>query len=582
MSEIIISARNVTKTYRLYTRPHYRFLDVLGLLRGEGKYSEHHALHGISIDIRRGEKVALIGRNGAGKSTLLKIITGVIAPTSGEMNVHAAASALLQIGTTFHPEFTGRENIFAYLAHMGIAGKEAEAKLVEIVDFSELEEYIDQPVKTYSTGMGARLMFATSTAIQPDLLVIDEILSVGDAYFSKKSFERIREMCESQRTTLLLVSHDIYAAAKLCDRMIWLDHGRVLVDSTPDLVITAYEDSIRRQEERRLRLKRLAAAGPSLPMIVEVRSRHDRALPSPVFISRVSLAIEGTVIDSLPIGVPETGTAHLVREGTAWGDSIDWQGRRAQAWNNFGSVFHKVAGLFDVNGLMSGAQVSPFSVEVECWSDAACDVALQVFVGEHEFHLGEFTTAPRTWQLIAGSSADGRRLADAARTRSLALGSGRIVIVDVRCVDGAGRVKSIFAHGEPFMLSVDYQINEPAFNDEVQVLASFHRDGVHDTCRIFCRGIGLDAARGVRGTLQMRLARMCLGAGKYTVSLGITERGYFAREQVLFYSLHPGMYDCRTRGLEIEVVGGGIVGTGTGVVADAEWQVVSTDGVACV
>ena len=218
----------------------------------------------------------MIGRNGAGKSTLLKLITGVTLPTSGSLVVNSQASALLQIGTTFHPEFTGRENIFAYLAHMGIAGKAAEDKLLEIVDFSELEEYIDQPVKTYSTGMGARLMFATSTAIQPDLLVIDEILSVGDAYFSHKSFERIREMCESQRTTLLLVSHDVYSAAKLCDRMIWLDHGRILVDSTPDLVITAYEDSIRRQEERRLRLKRLAIAGPSLPMSVELRSRYNR------------------------------------------------------------------------------------------------------------------------------------------------------------------------------------------------------------------------------------------------------------------------------------------------------------------
>jgi homopolymeric O-antigen transport system ATP-binding protein len=587
VNDFAVRAIDLKKVYRLYSRPSYRFRDIFGLLgHRPGAYTEHAALDGITVDIRCGEKVAIIGRNGAGKSTFLKLVTNVIQPTSGRLDVRGDVHALLQIGTGFHPDFTGRENVYAYFAQLGVTGPAADQRCAEVIEFAELEEYIDQPMKTYSTGMAVRLMFSASTAITPDLLVLDEVLGVGDAYFAHKSYERIRGLCASQGTTLLLVTHDVYTAAKVCDRMIWLDHGRVLVDGAPDLVISAYEDSIRRQEERRLRLKRLAGAtcatrpASSQPMIVELRSRQNRALPSPVFISRVSLAIEGTVIDSLPIGVPATGTAQLIREGTSWGDAMEWQGRRVQAWNNFGSVFHKVAGLFEVSGLMHAEHVSPFSVEVECWSDAACDVALQAFVGGREFHLGEFTTAPGTWQVIAASSVNEPRLTEAERSRRLALGSGRIVIVDVRCIDEAGRVKAVFAHGEPFMLAVDYQINEPAFNDEVQVLASFHRDGVHDTCRVLCHGIGLDAGRGARGTIQMRLPRMCLGAGKYTISLGITERGYFDREQVLFYSINPGMYDCLARGLEIEVVDGGIVGKGTGVVAEAEWQVVSADRIA--
>jgi hypothetical protein len=430
--------------------------------------------------------------------------------------------------------------------------------------------------------MGVRLMFSASTAITPELLVLDEVLGVGDAYFTHKSYERIRGMCAAGSTTMLLVTHDVYTAAKVCDRMIWLDHGRVLVDDAPGLVVTAYEDSIRRQEERRLRVKRLAAVSEgsdstkTQPLLVEIRSRLSRPLPCPVYISRVSLALEGTVMDSLPIGGSKSPTAQLTHEGTAWGEVVQCHGRVARVWNNYGSVFHKVAGMFDVAGLL-GREIPAFRLDLDCWSDEPCELAIDAFVGAREVHLGEFTTLGGAWQTIRASSGGGPRQTAAEPSRSLALGSGRVVIAGFQCVDDAGRVKSVFAHGEPFTLSVQYQINEPGFRDDVQVLTSFHRDGVQDVCRVFCRAITFDASRSARGTLQMHLPQMRLGAGKYTVSLGITERGYFDREQTLFYSINPGMYDCFTRGLEIEVVGGGTVGTGTGVVADAEWRLLTPD-----
>src|SRR6266536_6198862 len=229
--DTIVEARNVRKVYRLYARPHYRFLDMFGLLRDRaGAYREHAALDGLTLSIGRGEKVAIIGRNGAGKSTFLRLVTGVIAPTSGELAVRGRIHALLQIGTGFHPDFTGRENALAYLAQLGVTGGDAAAKVAEIVDFAELEEYIDQPVKTYSTGMAARLMFATSTAITPHILVLDEVLGVGDAYFAQKSYERMRELCEAQGTTLLLVTHDVYSALKIASRIVWIDRGRILMD----------------------------------------------------------------------------------------------------------------------------------------------------------------------------------------------------------------------------------------------------------------------------------------------------------------------------------------------------------------
>src|SRR5262245_5434869 len=223
-----VRARDLRKVYRLYRKPSYRALDIMGFLPASDRYfGEHVALHGVNLDIGRGEKVAIIGRNGAGKSTLLRLITGVVQPTAGTVEVRGATQALLSIGTGFHPELTGRQNAMAYLANFGIAGAQADRMLDDIIEFAELEEYIDQPMKTYSTGMGMRLMFSASTMFVPDLLVIDEVLGVGDAYFQAKSFERIREICSAKGATLLLVTHDIYTASKLCERMIWIDNGAV-------------------------------------------------------------------------------------------------------------------------------------------------------------------------------------------------------------------------------------------------------------------------------------------------------------------------------------------------------------------
>jgi lipopolysaccharide transport system ATP-binding protein len=207
MSETIIRARDLRKVYRLYSGPGARFLDMFGMLGDRpGAFTEHAALDGVSLDIARGEKVAFIGRNGAGKSTLLKLMTSVVEPTSGTLEVRGKVHALLQIGTGFHPDFTGRENVLAYLAQLGVTGRDAERKYAEIVDFAELEEYIGQPVKTYSSGMAVRLMFSTATAITPELLVLDEVLGVGDAYFAQKSYQRMREMAEGEGTTLRSVT----------------------------------------------------------------------------------------------------------------------------------------------------------------------------------------------------------------------------------------------------------------------------------------------------------------------------------------------------------------------------------------
>jgi lipopolysaccharide transport system ATP-binding protein len=212
MTDVAIRATDLTKVYRLYSKPAYRFLDIFGMLRDRpGAFTEHAALDRISLEIRRGEKVAIIGRNGAGKSTFLKLITNVIQPTSGTLEVKGEIHALLQIGTGFHPDFTGRENVHAYLAQLGISGADAAHRCADAIAFAELEEYIDQPVKTYSTGMAMRLMFSASTAINPDPLF--DKSCVGDVLRAEEL--RAHARCDRNGSTLLLVTHDIYSATRM-------------------------------------------------------------------------------------------------------------------------------------------------------------------------------------------------------------------------------------------------------------------------------------------------------------------------------------------------------------------------------
>ncbi len=254
-----IAIQSLGKVYRLYRRPRDRFIDAFGLGRllfwCRSDYQEFWALRGLNLTVRRGERLGIIGRNGAGKSTLLKIITGNIAPSEGRVTVQGRVQALLELGTGFHPEFTGRENIRASLGYHGLPSRLLAEKEEEIIDFAELDEFIDQPVKTYSAGMYARLAFSTATAIEPEVLIIDEVLGAGDAYFSAKCVERMRSLTEGSGATVLFVSHDLGSVQQLCRRVIWIDRGRIVMDGAPLEVTKAYYASVLAQEELRIRAR---------------------------------------------------------------------------------------------------------------------------------------------------------------------------------------------------------------------------------------------------------------------------------------------------------------------------------------
>jgi ABC-2 type transport system ATP-binding protein len=230
-TSVALNVRDVTKTFRVH---HERVNSLKQLVAGRSrnKYEDFYALRDVSFEVRDGEAFGVIGENGSGKSTLLKCMAGILRPNSGHVDSNRRMSALLELGAGFHPDLTGRENVFLNAAILGMGRKEIANRFDEIVDFSGLEQFIDAPVKTYSSGMYVRLAFAVAINVDPELLLIDEILAVGDVTFQQRCMEKFVEFREQGRT-LVLVTHDLGSVRDFCDRAVWLDHGRVSGEGDP-------------------------------------------------------------------------------------------------------------------------------------------------------------------------------------------------------------------------------------------------------------------------------------------------------------------------------------------------------------
>lgn len=242
MGEYAINVQNVSKLYKLYSKPSDRFKESLGLSK-QKKYKEHYALYDLSFKIKKGECVGIIGTNGAGKSTILKIITGVLNPTEGNVDIDGRISALLELGAGFNMEYTGIENIYLNGTMIGFTKEEIDEKLDNILAFADIGDFVYQPVKSYSSGMFVRLAFAVAINIDPEILIVDEALSVGDVFFQAKCYQKFEEF-KKQGKTILVVSHDLSSISKYCDRAILLDKGRKYMEDAPKLVIDAYKKII--------------------------------------------------------------------------------------------------------------------------------------------------------------------------------------------------------------------------------------------------------------------------------------------------------------------------------------------------
>ncbi|HHB92779.1 MAG TPA: ABC transporter ATP-binding protein [Thioploca sp.] len=244
----VIELQNIGKTYTTYAHGVDQLLEII---THKPRHQSFVALHPLNLTISTGQVIGIIGDNGAGKSTLLKIISGTLQPTGDLCQVKGRVAALLELGSGFHPEMTGRENVYLNGTMMGLSLDEVENVYENIVEFAGIQDFMEQPVKTYSSGMFMRLAFAVATCVDPDILIIDEALSVGDGAFARKSFDRIMQFRQANKT-ILFCSHSLYQVESICDRVIWLDKGKVKMDGKPSEVVSAYNQFILKIDDSKI------------------------------------------------------------------------------------------------------------------------------------------------------------------------------------------------------------------------------------------------------------------------------------------------------------------------------------------
>lgn len=254
-SENVIEIKDLYKSFKIQYDA-ARSIKELLIRHGGSKAVKHEVLKGVSLDIKKGETVCLIGNNGCGKSTLLKLMTKIIYPTSGTVKTYGKIASLLELGAGFHPDFTGRENIYFNAAIFGMTHKQIEDRVQQIIDFSELEEFIDEPIRTYSSGMYMRLAFSVAINVDADILLIDEILAVGDQHFQDKCFDKLKELRDNSNKTIVIVSHSLDVVKDLCSRAIWIYKGHIQLDGKPEYVIEEYLNQMAK-DHRKERKKKL-------------------------------------------------------------------------------------------------------------------------------------------------------------------------------------------------------------------------------------------------------------------------------------------------------------------------------------
>lgn len=290
-SEVAIRIQDLSKVYRSYPQPVDRLKQAV--FRNKLYYREFAALSDVSFEICRGETVGIIGRNGSGKSTLLQLIVGTLTSTGGTVETFGRVAALLELGSGFNPEFTGRENVYVNAALIGLTRKETDERMGDIIAFAELGEFIDQPVWTYSSGMQLRLAFAVAISVNPDILIVDEALSVGDEAFQRKCFARI-ESIQGQGGTVLFVSHSALAVTQLCSRALLIDRGTLLLDGRPKMVVSQYHRLLYAPEDR---VESLRAEILAMGQTAQIAAQDDQSSPEQ--------AGGGTASDDGTGGAPE-------------------------------------------------------------------------------------------------------------------------------------------------------------------------------------------------------------------------------------------------------------------------------------
>ncbi|WP_369987524.1 ABC transporter ATP-binding protein [Pseudomonas xanthosomatis] len=558
MSDIAISLHGVSKTFKRFQHPGWRALDALGLPVSRKRYDNFAALADIDLDIGRGEKVALIGRNGAGKSTLLRLICGQMRADCGQIRVNGQVQALMTLGTGFHPDFTGLENIRSALALQGVAPSEMAQCLEDITEFSELDGFLQRPVKEYSAGMYARLAFAVATTVTPDVLIIDEILGAGDAYFLGKCIQRMKNLT-SQGATILFVSHDISSVQLLCDRGIWLEGGRVRQDGPLLPVSKAYLASVREEEERRVKAKSMSLARGQVSALLDAGRPvsllrfigHDGKAPAaPLRLRAVQYGNEAGVIGHLDLqGLQGSGSSLIVEPQLMnWRPDAESRDQPCWAFADFGGRYlHAPLQIVWPGDVPHGAWV-----EFELKASASDGVLLQQYDAEQAAYV-ELAHLPADanpgWrslrlQLLAPPPAERESVELLSALQALdsndRYGSGEVTITGFGFFDGNSERRHTLISGEPAFAVIAYEASRAVFN-AVPVVAIYRPDGICVMQTVASmHGTHFPRIEG-KGGLRVDFAPLLLGPGDYLVSVALF------KELNLASAIEPASYDLHDR-----------------------------------
>jgi lipopolysaccharide transport system ATP-binding protein len=585
MSDIAIKIEGVTKSFRRFRHPGWRALDAFGISVPRSQYDIFDALRDIDIELRQGERTALIGRNGAGKSTLLRVISGQVKPDSGRVHVTGNIQALMELGTGFHPDFTGIENIHAALALHGYRGSSLSTQVDEIIDFTELEGFIERPVREYSAGMHARLAFAVATTIKPEILIVDEILGAGDAYFVGKSIQRMKALTKNG-ATVLFVSHDMSSVQLLCERAIWIDRGMVRKEGPILQVSKAYMAAVREDEEIRTRaramsLTRQQTAGLDRHSRVTLFRLIGKVAPpcKPFLLSAIRFGSGDTELGRIePTQSADQGNGPLLdATHMNWRGPETVSGRLCWQFGNFGGLFGHAPW-----------QITWPTVPVEnAWIGLDILASQSDLVSVEQFdpkakeyvRLGKVeASSTNQWETVKLSCleqpiAKGDRVAHKLDLLELKsddrYGSGDAHITAFGFLDAEGEQRHTLITGEEASAVIAFSAQVDLL-DPVAVIAIYRPDGTCVMQVVSNRdGTSFGAVVGEK-LIRVSFAPLQLGPGDYIVSVALF------RELNIATRAEPQAYDLHDRCYALKMLPPPGVGIELGVVnQQATWEVFS-------
>ena len=520
-----IEIKNVSKMYKIYKNSFNKILDLFGL-SFKKNYDEFWALKDINLSIKKGERVGIIGRNGVGKTTLLSMISNNIKPTTGTIKVNGKVNALFVLGIGFYPEFTGRENIKSSLAFQGIIGKEARKIEKEVIEFSELIEFIDYPVKTYSAGMYTRLAFTVATSIKPEVLIIDEILSAGDAYFNTKALERMDKLIQNG-VTVLFVSHDLLSVQKICHRCIWIDDGKIKEDGETLDVVKSYLADVRRREDLRLLLQNSGInsknrySDKKQLLFRFITSKNSAPKNKGFMVHKIKLFIKNKLFSEISIGnsmeisIKQDGYI-LTDDKINWSESFKKKDKWCREFKDLGAKYIHAAGKFNIP---KATNINDINFIIEYYDDFDDEILFELYdddkksydsllliQNQNSFNWLEVSTTKRVEETLSELKQDD------------IYGTGELVITKFMIFNRNKEEKYVFTVNEKITFRIYYQVYKK-IKTPVFVIAIYKPDGTTITQLIDKKKNDKIETVGKNGYVDFEIDSLKIGGGEYLISI---------------------------------------------------------------